>query len=258
MGYILGSGYSKLNLIEKHRKRYELKYRVSESIAHSIGEYIRTFMKHDPYSLVLPNRQYEISSLYFDSNDFDLLQHTLMGRWNRHKLRIRAYNSQRDWAFLEIKRRSGMSILKSRAKVMRKDVTRILNSFHIPDYCNERQRHIVEQFNYHKNTIQAQGKVIVRYKREAFVMKEAGNLRITFDRDLEYKRATNFNIDLDQAQLEKSPLGFVILEIKFTEHYPSWLTNIIRMFELDHSSMSKYIACVNTLNKQIHPKEVFS
>jgi DNA relaxase NicK len=71
--------------------RYELKYRISESKAHAVEEFVRPYLHLDHYCKSQASGSYPIATLYLDSDDFKLCRQTLEGQKNRFKLRVRSY-----------------------------------------------------------------------------------------------------------------------------------------------------------------------
>jgi hypothetical protein len=70
---------------------------------------------------------------------------------------------------------------------------------------------------------------------------------VTFDRNIrtvpfvgEY-RAQNRN-DWTYPQIDGT-----VLELKFTERFPVWMRNMVRVFNLQRGSMPKYVECVTSL-----------
>ena len=130
-----------------------------------ITERIRPFMRPDHHS---GDRQYPLVSLYLDSEDLRLCRESLDGLKNRYKLRIRSYSDDPDAVcFFEIKRRINQVIVKSRARVMRRDVGSILE--HEAGRClgNEEDRRNLDQFLFYRRQIHAEPVVRVRYARQA-------------------------------------------------------------------------------------------
>ena len=225
--------------------RYELKYRISESKAQAIREYIRNYLPMDRYARSHPDGQYPISSLYLDSDTLDLCRETLVGKANRFKLRIRAYDdAPSSPAFFEIKRRANKIVLKSRARVERKDLRAVFENPFMCSCRSGKDRKALEQFAYYKQAIQGKPVVLVRYMREPFEDDTDNRVRITFDRQLSYREMPDPEVFLNGNGWQPIPIPFVILEIKFTGRYPGWLHELIRVFNLNISSMSKYAASV--------------
>ena len=88
---------------------------------------------------------------------------------------------------------------------------------------------------------------LVRYMREAYENQNDSKVRITFDRQLCCKYVKTPLFTLNGQGWNEIPINFVILEIKFTASFPSWLTDLVRLFDLNRQSMSKYCSCVRQL-----------
>ena len=225
--------------------RYELKYRISESKAQAVKTYVQNYLPLDRYALIHPGGQYPISSLYLDSENLDLCKETLLGKANRFKLRIRTYDdAPHSPFFLEIKRRADKIVLKSRARIERTHFPSILNVSNQTLHLPQKDQEALEQFVYYNQMIQGHPVVLVRYMREPFEGDTESRVRITFDRHLSYKEMLNWQIMLNGKGWNRIPIPFVILEIKFTRYYPAWLREMVRIFNLNRSSMSKYVTSI--------------
>ena len=224
--------------------RYELKYRIPEAKARAVAEYIRPYLHLDRYAKLRPKGEYPITSLYLDSDGFQLARETLEGKKNRFKLRVRGYSDSVDSpCFFEIKRRISNVIMKSRARVRAEDVPKIITRGYIPtDYKTDVKA--LKQFLLYMNYINAKPLVLVRYFRQAFEGDSDNRVRVTFDREICYNVTREARVRLDGSGWQQARLGFVILEIKFTAHYPAWLSKMVKVFNLKQSAMSKYASSV--------------
>lgn len=221
--------------------RHELKYVISESQAAIIKELIKPHVRLDRYCQVQPGRSYPLSSLYLDSHDLCLFQESLNGCKNRFKLRIRRYSDEPSSpSFFEIKRRMNRVIIKSRAKVNHYSVEELL-LFPALLYENENgDGDMLRQFQLYMSRICARPVVQVRYTREAYEGLLDNSIRITFDRKLAYKVSDRAEVSLNGGGWQYYPMEGVILEIKFTEFYPPWISHIVKCLELCQLSISKY------------------
>ncbi len=220
--------------------RYELKYRISESRARAIAQYVRAFIEPDRYAKLRPRGEYPIVSLYLDSDGFQLARETWEGKKNRFKLRIRGYSDNPESpCFFEVKRRVSNVILKSRARVQHEDVSTILKTGQIPTGYKT-DENALRQFLLYVNYVNAKPLVLVRYMREAYEGDSDNRVRVTFDRQLSYKITREPLIRLNGTGWQDARLSFVILEIKFTAHYPAWLSRMVKTFDLKQGAMSKY------------------
>jgi len=84
--------------------------------------------------------------------------------------------------------------------------------------------------------------VIVEYRREAFVC-DAGNVRVTFDRDL---CACVGDTDLFSDRLRRLPCyrpGFLLMEVKFDGFLPAYIRRALQTDRQRCVSFSKYAVC---------------
>ncbi len=68
-------------------RRYELKYRIPETLAYSVRSYLLHYMQPDIYTARQPSGQYGICSIYLDSSEMNLFRETFQDKCNRFKLR---------------------------------------------------------------------------------------------------------------------------------------------------------------------------
>jgi len=235
--------------------RFELKYVTDERRARAIRDFLRSYLQPDEHALYNPNHEYVVHSLYLDTPDFALCRATLHGERNRFKLRIRFYDDNPEGAtYFEIKRRQDNVILKRRAAVRRRQIGRLLAG-QPPlrsDLVEPSAEHFgtLQSFCGLSHTIRAQGRLFVSYMREAYVTPEDNSLRVTFDRRLGTCRYTG-SLGVNNGQEWFHPrVGGGILEIKFTDRFPRWLADMVRVFDLERRSVAKYVMCVQELRRR--------
>lgn len=230
------------------KRRYELKYRIDEATAHLVQSYISSYIPLDKYSVGVPNNAYMISSLYLDSPDYALCKETLEGKVKRCKLRIRCYDDKPDSpCFFEVKRRLNMVIMKDRAYANKMKVESILRNGHAgggpASNSKDLRQFLLYTYSYH-----ARPKVLVRYMRQAYESTDINRLRITFDRELAFKPTDRCEVTTGGHGWQRVPINFVVLEIKFTDNYPRWVSDMTKDLNLQYSSMSKYCSSVLSSN----------
>ena len=174
------------------------------------------------------------------------------GHKDRFKLRIRVYDHAVEGpAFFEIKRRVDNVILKDRAGVRRASVQRLLAG-HRPQSADLVKWHpesftILQRFCDLRATVEARGQIVVSYVREAYVAPDGESVRLTFDRQLS-AHASNGALPLGSNGNGFHPrLGGPILELKFTDRFPSWMSELVEIFELARGQMPKYVTCIKAL-----------
>ena len=227
--------------------RHELKYHITESTAVAIARYVSHFLEMDRYSKLQRRGDYPIVSLYLDSGNLQLCQESLGGHKNRFKLRIRSYTDEPEYPrFFEIKRRINTIIMKSRTRVMDSDVPNLLAGLPLPPQQFKADVKTINQFQLYMNSIRARPAVLVRYMRQAFEGDSNNRVRVTFDRELAYKITKKPEVRLSGSGWQRNPFTFngVVLEIKFTGHFPSWLSGMARFFNLRQRSISKYASSI--------------
>jgi hypothetical protein len=227
--------------------RYELKYLISESKAQAIVQYIKPYLQMDRYSKLQRGGDYPIVSLYLDSDDLRLCWESLTGVKNRFKLRIRSYTDELDYPrFFEIKRRINTVIVKSRARVMDRDVPTLLAGLPLPPQNYSADIETLNQFQLYMNSIKARPIILIRYLRRAYEGDSETRVRVTFDRQLCYCTTDAPEVRLGGRGWQRNPLteGGVILEIKFTNRYPAWLNQMIRYSDVQAQPISKYATSI--------------
>ncbi|OHB68137.1 MAG: hypothetical protein A2Y77_04680 [Planctomycetes bacterium RBG_13_62_9] len=223
--------------------RYEMKYLITEAEAAAMTNYVRPFLEPDRYSKLQRGGMYPLVSLYLDSPELQLCRESTTGVKNRFKLRIRSYTDEPEYPrFFEIKRRINRVILKSRARVMDRDVPTLLAGRSLPPQGYTTDEGALSQFQLYARTIHAGPVVLVRYLRQAFESTSENRVRVTFDRELCYKVTDEPSVRLGGSRWQHNDLtvGSVILEIKFTGCYPEWLTRLVRHFDIEARSISKF------------------
>ncbi len=234
--------------------RYEYKYLIDARKARNIRDYVRLFLHSDEFTDPESGAGYPVHSLYLDSPDLKLCRQTVCGEKNRFKLRIRFYDDSADSpVFLEVKRRTYDTIQKRRVAVWRSSLASLLADY-VPNRC-----YLVkdEQHNYDRlqifcelsRQIAACPAAYTSYEREAYEPHEHSFYRVTFDRNI---RAGRFTGELSLANLEQwplAPIDGVVLELKFTDRFPSWMHSLTQIFELQRISVPKYVECMNVVER---------
>ncbi|HUT47486.1 MAG TPA: polyphosphate polymerase domain-containing protein [Sedimentisphaerales bacterium] len=223
--------------------RHELKYHINESQAKAIAEFIKPYLEVDRYCKLQRSGDYPIVSLYLDSENLQLCQESLRGHKSRFKLRIRSYTDEPDYPrFFEIKRRINTIINKSRARVMNRDVPTLLAGLSLPPQNYTADIDTINQFQFYMKGIGARPIVLIRYMRQAFEGNLENRVRVTFDRELAYCVTNRPEVRLGGRGWQRNPFTLcgVILEIKFTNNYPAWLSQMVKYFNLQARSISKF------------------
>ena len=225
--------------------RYELKYRIRESKARAVAQYVQAYIPPDKYARTVPNQEYPLSSLYFDSEGLHLCNETIQGKKNRFKLRIRCYDDKPEsMCFFEIKRRINTVILKDRARIPKTQIANVLQGGKITSPLYKKDEATLNQFRLYVRSLYARPILLVRYMRQAFEGDSSNRVRITFDRKLSFRTMRQPIVTTNGTGWHELPMDFVVLEIKFTDRYPIWLSDMVKVFDLKQTAMSKYVSTV--------------
>lgn len=235
------------------RQRFEFKYRITPAAALAVRDFVRRRLELDPFARPRPGFAYPIHSLYLDTDRLRLYQATINGDKNRFKLRIRFYDeSPSSPAFLEIKSRVNECILKKRAAVRREMLPELLRHgwpslrhLHAPE---ARQLDAAHMFCRLVHDLGAHPCSHVSYLREAWVSHADNAVRVTLDREVRCEPQAGTLLTTCMRQPERVfAADTVILEIKFTDHFPAWLAEMVQMLGLTRSSAAKYVDGVTRL-----------
>lgn len=232
--------------------RLEYKYLVPNSLADAIRSDLRPFMRIDPFADKRPAGQYTVRSVYYDSPHFACYEEKYDGLEMRRKYRIRGYDLPKDDSivFLEIKRKHGDVIAKSRAPVLYRDLEALLSSRDVTKYVVQdgarRGEEDAERFFYHYFRHALRPAVLVVYDREAFSGKYDPSLRLTFDKNLRGAVFPALADLYDEQCLEYALAEHFIFELKFFRRsLPLWVRRLIRHYELRRMALSKYTICLD-------------
>ena len=202
-------------------------------------------------SLKGPGIGYLVHSIYLDNYSRATVWQTEQGLKNRFKLRIRFYdNDPNGVASLEVKERRNQIILKSRAFVPKKIAEEFLNKdgFRISDshLVNNtyKEREGLVNFMERCEQLGAKPSRYTSYYREGYENPENNEVRVTFDRDV---RGARYQKCLDASHRETWRLvefGGTVLELKFCENPPWWMSYLCQEYDLERGTAAKYVGSV--------------
>lgn len=233
-------------------QRYEQKYIIDEDLALAVRDFARSFLVIDEYGATLPNLSYPVHSLYLDSDDLRLYQTTINGDKNRFKLRLRFYeNRPAAPIYFEIKRRNNNTISKQRGGVKREFVAPILGGqypgFHHLVSQDPKQLVALQTFCRHMTELRATPKAHVAYYREAWISPHDNSVRVTMDRDVRCEPEPTARFITEMANPTYVFDRKIVLELKFTNRFPDWFKELVRVFGLQQCGAAKYVDGVTEL-----------
>ncbi len=183
---------------------------------------------------------YKIRSLYFDNYRDKALHEKIDGVNEREKFRIRYYNKDISVIHLEKKSKINGLCNKISAVITVRQVKELLKG-NIEALCNSKEALLIELYAKMKQE-QLRPKVIVDYIREPYVYT-AGNVRITFDRDIRASFCIDQFLSPDCPTMPVSMANTVLMEVKYDDYMPDIVQMCIQEGERQQEAFSKYAAC---------------
>ena len=215
-------------------ERYEKKYLLSPADYAALRERLDPYIEPDDY----PSST--VCSLYYDSEDYRLIRHSIEGPVYKEKLRLRSYNvpGDEDQVFVELKKKFKGIVYKRRVAMPERRATAWLAGRGRP----ERESQMTREIDYFLSLYRPAAKLYLACDRTAWRGKEDAELRITFDRNIRWRQSM---LDLREGDGGEPLLdeGQVLMEIKLPEAAPLWLARMLSELKLFPVSFSKYGSC---------------
>ena len=224
-------------------KRVEKKYLLSEDLYQKLFEKMNNYITVDTYDFST------ICNIYFDTDDYLLVNRSIEKPIYKEKVRLRSYGvpKKNSKVFLEIKKKYKGVVGKRRVSAPLKEFYKYFNTGKYPNVDTQ----IMNEINYCFKFYNLKPKVFLAYDRYSYKGKDDSNFRITFDKNIRSRT--------DNLYLEKGDNGMLLLdkncyimEVKTLGAYPLWFVQILSELNIYPTSFSKY---GNVYKKQIFKKE---
>jgi len=214
--------------------RHEFKHSINYGDYIILRDRLRHIMSRDVHTDL--NGVYRVRSLYFDTPEDKALFEKIDGVDRREKYRIRRYLGANDYIMLEKKSKINGMCYKRSARLTADEVAKIQSgdlSWMIAD-----SRDVVCELYSKMKSEQLKPKTVVDYIREPFVCK-AGNVRITFDLEI---RTGLYSTDFlcDSLPTIRASDELVILEVKYDQFLPEYISNVLQLGNRGATACSKY------------------
>ena len=212
-------------------KRMEKKYILNKSQYKELFNRMKDHLEKDKYY------KSNISNIYFDTDDFYLINKSIDKSIYKEKVRLRSYFVPKgdDKVFLELKKKYKGISNKRRICLTLDEFN---NYFYkgIEPNCNKQ---ILEELNYSIKSNSLKPKVLLAYDRLSYYDKENKDFRITFDKNLRY-RTTDLELNHGSSGNKYFEDDECIMELKTLDSFPLWITNILSELKIYPVSFSKY------------------
>jgi hypothetical protein len=212
---------------QRVEKKYMLTRLQYEAIVAGLGPH----MVADEYG------HYTISNLYYDTEDYQIIRHSLEKPVFKEKLRLRGYGvpGDRDKVYVELKKKCAGVVYKRRVSLTAAQAMDYLGRGIPPKESSQ----IQQEIDWYLRTNQVSPKVFLAYDREAFAGVEEPDLRVTFDTKIRW-RTDNLDLRAGDHGTELLDPDQVLMEIKAPGAVPLWLANLLSEAEAYPTSFSKY------------------
>jgi len=214
-----------------------------EEILDKLIQDLKEYLVEDDYPIST------ISNIYFDTEDFDILQDEHLGDKRKEKVRMRTYLSQAkidSQVFLEIKTKDQEGIgRKYRLLSTPSSIINFITKGHLDASITDTV--VIEKVKklQHDYKLAIKPRMYIYYDRYSLKEKKSiegchyNKIRITIDQNLVYRdeNVSLFAGNHGDALLDDDT---VIMEIKAPGNKPQWLQDILDKYSLMEHKFSKY------------------
>ena len=222
--------------------RFEFKYVVTEQKARELALGLEGYTYSDPYS---GPQGYPVYSVYWDSEGLTFFWEKIDGEKYRRKLRFRHYRGTES-VFIEIKQRIDRTVQKRRV-LWPADRTEALfgNGSIDPLVEAEVEDRTVQEALFLARHYGLKPMMAIGYQRQALFAQNESDLRITFDRRLQYDaHSLDIRRPFESGKYLLDP-SLVVVEVKFNNCVPLWLVRLLQRLRFDLVRFSKYCSAVD-------------
>lgn len=220
-------------------KRYELKYMLTTEQKQKILDAMEPHMALDRFGRTT------IRNLYFDTDSYRLIRHSIEKPAYKEKLRIRSYHqtTPHSTVFVELKKKYKHVVYKRRVSLSEKEAMDWL--------CRRKQcgteTQISAEIDYFLDYYETlHPTVFLSYEREAYFSKDGSDFRVTFD-DHILCRQDDFSLRSEVYGTSILPKGMILMEIKCSGGIPLWMTQVLSKEHIYKTSFSKYGTAYQTI-----------
>lgn len=213
-------------------KRYEMKYLLTARQKEKVLETIGPYMDLDQYGRTT------IRNLYFDTDTFRLIRHSIEKPAYKEKLRIRSYSQAEpeSTVFVELKKKYKKTVYKRRIPLLEKEAMEWVMGRRRCELDCQISEEVDYFFEYYENLHPA---VFLSYEREAYYSKDGSDFRITFDENI-LCRQEDLSLESEIYGKPILPERWALMEIKCSGGIPLWMVRILSEEHIYKTSFSKY------------------
>jgi len=209
-------------------RRHEVKFVLSHEQLQPLQKKISEEIPPDTFS------KYLVQSLYFDTDNWDVIRASIEKPVYKEKLRLRCYGvpGQDDTIFMELKKKYRGVVYKRRIAFPMEYLLHQTPQ----DIAKTAASQIGNELEFYLRVHNVSEKVHISYNREAFTLD---GLRVTFDTNIRF-RTNLLDYEHPEGGLEVLPPGNAVMEVKTLGGMPMWLARILSESCVYPTSFSKY------------------
>ena len=165
-------------------ERYEKKYMLDRETYNLLLEAIEPYMRMDSYG------KHTIGNIYYDTNTYELIRHSIEKPVYKEKLRLRSYGVPNldSKVYLEIKKKFDGIVNKRRTALSLSEAYEFLLSKVPPKPKEYMNTQVLREIEYFLKIYNLSPKLYLAYDRIAFFEKGNKDLRISFDMNIRTRR----------------------------------------------------------------------
>ena len=210
-------------------RRVEKKYIINKQQYLILKEIMNKTMIEDEHG------KSTICNVYFDTENYDLIRHSITKPLYKEKIRLRSYNipTLDSNVYLEIKRKFNGVVSKRRVEMKLSDYYKLEEKI----FCKNNQ--VENELNYYFKLYNLKPKMYLSYFRRAYYDKENRDFRITFDSNILARR---FDLEMEKGSYGEHIFeeDKYIMEIKTLGAIPIWFVKILNDLKVCPCGFSKY------------------
>lgn len=222
-------------MVQFNFQRFEKKYVLTPTQFEQFFPLLQQYMKIDQYG------RHTICNIYYDTEHYDLIRHSIEKPVYKEKFRLRSYGvpEESDEIFAEIKKKYKGIVYKSRIEAPGDDIRRMMEGEVIPGH-----ERIQDEMHCFIRRYHPVPKVFLAYERIAMEEKPGVDtgLRVTFDQNIRWR---DDRLDLCAGDDGQPVLAEerIIMEIKTPRAIPLWMVSLLSSCHIYPGSFSKYGTC---------------
>ncbi len=257
----------------KNFNRYELKYILPRDKADTMAAELGDYLDFDDHGG--GGGQYNVTSVYYDTDNYKAYWDKIEGHPFRRKVRIRVYNylpletsetreamTPESRCFVEIKQRQNKRLQKKRVFIPYRWAIALCNGQESDEHViglSASDKRVVQEIQYLAQTLHLRSACLVSYDRLAFNggVYDPG-LRVTFDTNLKCRAHALSLLKQDAAENHFFlPPDWCVMEVKFNNRVPYWLTEFLGLHRCTLRRISKYCTALEVCEAVPKQRQIF-